>query len=1331
MWSTSFNKRFSVGLAALAAAVALAATCPSQALAAERIAHSTDAAGNVTYYSSVDEAVKACSVDVNGADGPTVVMDADWKVGKDSSHDAIHADGSITVEKGKKLTIDMCGHSIENENSPFWWRNSLPTFSVKDGGALTLTSSEKRTFSYKGLTGVSSNRSDLTVTTGGLVTNTSNTKSAFIVGKSSTLTLDGVAVAGCSADQELTSDNNYQNGYSVKYSMGGVTLGERATLNMKNGASVEHNGTGGVYTEEGGVTVNMDNASIHHNYAAGNGGGIRFCGGWGTVNMSNGASISNNVTNGSGGGIYFTKSQFNVVCTEGDAFISGNRSEGTTRSTRSGGGISVESMASGDDKGLIKGITISDNYSAWDGGGLELDQENTTVENCTITGNKCQCEGGGIFSDNDDNIVNGCTITGNVCNLKGTNYGGGGIFVSCTVNLKLAGTCLIYGNTRGENTGNADDVFLNENFGASAKAYVTGGVKKGSKIGIRTGIKNDRMIGEKINNETKDCFFADLDGYYVSYGTDHGGDMWQRHATKEFTVSVNGRAVGRYRNGSTVTVSGAAADASKAFARWDAGGTTGLYPFADYVADESSPTLTFKMPQNDVDLAAEYVGRTDSVALFVAMPTAGAELDESANLTWGDGEWAGVQVAWLVEGGDGWAPASGRAAWGATYKAVLAVGRGEALSHGLAFAASMDAGRQSVVAGATGVGAQSAAVDADGGLTLTSNEIRTAGPRVTSVEGASATVKAIDEEQDLRAALPSVALGTTDSGETVALKVERDDFDLRACGLVGDNGKVAYPEGGTKAVRIPVSSADGSVAVPDGTAVEVVVRVTQNGAGGGDGGVDTVPAAPVVTPDSGSYSVSGDAGSFNGAGQLVVGATCEQGASVVWEVRYKDPGDDGYRTLLEGAQGARVGLAAGEGGTRRYEVTAVAVRGGASSEPTKREYDVSGAAARKVTVRYADTAAEGRHGDRADDSYAVADGSGVTLVAPAREGYVFERWAGEGGETLGEGATLRLEKVEADTAVTAVYNPAVTEVDVSFAAPVAHGALASTATVRAKVGGMDEAVDITGQFVGGAGGAAVTWSPAAGADGAAAHETAYTASLTFGGGHAVTSDPKYVLPANATLKFGGNVVPGGAAWLADGEGGARLFCVAFPSTGPLEEPVVEAPRDVELTYERALAAQGGGAQAWGLPQTVSATCKCGESVELAVEWGQVAGFDASRAEAQELTVRGKVTFPDYVDSNGADGTPASDEVCVRVRVAAPKGGGGEEGETPVAPGGDEAGGKEGKAEEDGAGKAEGGGSGEPKALPATGDPGHPAAGALLAASAACLAAAAARHRSRR
>ncbi len=1310
------KSRRSFAMVAIAATMlgALLAFGPTPAAAeTTAIAHLRDADGNTTKsFTKISDAVSAgyAAYDAGG----TIVMDDDWRL----------STGSLDLADSKSLSIDMAGHEIVSKNED-------ATIYLNEHATLKLSSSAKVkdfavTGSVKGdkddISSQSWYRTLLVIKSCGLINNyveKDHKGSGIHLENGANLTLEDVAVAGAT-----------NNGIEAKDGCT-ITLNRATISHNKGSTSSEYKGTGGGIKLGASCNLYLDASHIDDNYVLGNGGGV-WAGSGAKIFMKNGSTISRNAATVSGGGIFIADSYFEIKDTDQSCSISDNASyvyrdfhDGTNYS---GGGIRINGAIFGNYQGLIEGVTVTGNYSNYTGGGIDLAQPNTTLRNCTITGNHSTKEGGGVYVDHSGITMDNCTITGNWC---GGSYEGGGVFVTYRYDLKMTGVCTVKGNTRGKDSGNADDVFLNTISGQTGFAYITGGVKKGSSIGVRTPNAGDRRIGNKINNETKDCFFADLDGYYVSYGTDHGGDMWQRHATKEFTVSVNGRAVGRYRNGSTVTVSGAAADASKAFARWDAGGTTGLYPFADYVADESSPTLTFKMPQNDVDLAAEYVGRTDSVALFVAMPTAGAELDESANLTWGDGEWAGVQVAWLVEGGDGWAPASGRAAWGATYKAVLAVGRGEALSHGLAFAASMDAGRQSVVAGATGVGAQSAAVDADGGLTLTSNEIRTAGPRVTSVEGASATVKAIDEEQDLRAALPSVALGTTDSGETVALKVERDDFDLRACGLVGDNGKVAYPEGGTKAVRIPVSSADGSVAVPDGTAVEVVVRVTQNGAGGGDGGVDTVPAAPVVTPDSGSYSVSGDAGSFNGAGQLVVGATCEQGASVVWEVRYKDPGDDGYRTLLEGAQGARVGLAAGEGGTRRYEVTAVAVRGGASSEPTKREYDVSGAAARKVTVRYADTAAEGRHGDRADDSYAVADGSGVTLVAPAREGYVFERWAGEGGETLGEGATLRLEKVEADTAVTAVYNPAVTEVDVSFAAPVAHGALASTATVRAKVGGMDEAVDITGQFVGGAGGAAVTWSPAAGADGAAAHETAYTASLTFGGGHAVTSDPKYVLPANATLKFGGNVVPGGAAWLADGEGGARLFCVAFPSTGPLEEPVVEAPRDVELTYERALAAQGGGAQAWGLPQTVSATCKCGESVELAVEWGQVAGFDASRAEAQELTVRGKVTFPDYVDSNGADGTPASDEVCVRVRVAAPKGGGGEEGETPVAPGGDEAGGKEGKAEEDGAGKAEGGGSGEPKALPATGDPGHPAAGALLAASAACLAAAAARHRSRR
>ncbi len=307
-----------------------------------------------------------------------------------------------------------------------------------------------------------------------------------------------------------------------------------------------------------------------------------------------------------------------------------------------------------------------------------------------------------------------------------------------------------------------------------------------------------------------------------------------------------------------------------------------------------------------------------------------------------------------------------------------------------------------------------------------------------------------------------------------------------------------------------------------------------------------------------------------------------------------------------------------------------------------------------VTVDYADTAIEGHHGSKKSETHPVRKGESFTVVAPDREGYRFEKWT-VGGEDR-TGASLTLEKVDADATVTAVYNPVVTELDVDFAAPVAHKELAASATVRARAGGSDEAVDITGYFEGGSDGAALSWAPEGDGDGRAEHMTAYTASLALKQGKA-DSGVKYVLSDGLSLRYGGNDLSG-AAYTVDGADGAKRLCVLFESTGPLEEPKLAAPGDVELTHEEALGYQtkqdAGGNASWGLPKEVTATCKCGCEVSLEIKWDEVSGFDRGGYGEQSLTVKGEASFPSYVDNGDGEGGLVSGEVTATIKVAAAK-----------------------------------------------------------------------------
>ncbi len=575
-------------LAVIAAACALA--LPTPALAADQvIAHSVDSAGNRTDYTSVDAAKTA------GYAGAVIVMDTDWNMGS-----------MLEVADSKSLTIDLNGHYISNSEKS-------TTIFLNDHASLKLTSSAPaREFRYQGYDAESSSWKEVSTTASGLISNVfgrANPGTGILAQKDVKLTLENVAVAG--------------------YCDSGISATEGCIVNLTN-TTVCHNCTdnGAGISLGDSCTVNMYGSHVEDNVATELGGG--FCVGSGDkINMENGSTVSRNRAK-AGGGFYFDKSFFTLKSEDKTGVIEGNETynkDSTTLSHQlSGGGIHVDA-SSGNNEGVIQGLTIKGNYSAYDGGGIEFDQRWTTVKDCTIMGNAAACDGGGVYVNGSNNAFDSCIITKNYCDVGNGGYEGGGVFVSYHYDIKVVGTCIIKGNTRGQYSGNADDVYLSTLSGGGGKAYITGYLEQGSSVGVRTGIEGDRRIAKNFSCTTKNGLFIDLSGYYVSYGTDEGGDAWQRHTTKEFTVKVNGNVVGKYRNGSAVTVEAPAAEAGKAFKCWSADESTGLYPFSDYVKDASSSTLAFEMPQNDVNLTAVYADVKPTVTSVegVAVSVAAAE----------------------------------------------------------------------------------------------------------------------------------------------------------------------------------------------------------------------------------------------------------------------------------------------------------------------------------------------------------------------------------------------------------------------------------------------------------------------------------------------------------------------------------------------------------------------------------------------------------------------------------------------------------------------------------------------------------------------------------
>ncbi len=600
-------------LALVAATLALAACALAFPEAAQaetsHIAHSVGTAGNYDYYDTVGAAKAA------GYAGATIFMDADWDLGEDS----------LEVADSKSLTIDMCGHKITSSNN-------AGTVYLNEHASLTLTSStDPVEFTYKGYAKKNEGNIEdkeweertLTVTTSALITNTkrNNKKGRGInLEKDAKITLENVAVAGCGNGAIYMWQGSVAN-------LTNVTVAH----NMAYKDSDDTSRGAGVRMHDSAV-LNLNGSHIYGNHVTDSGGAIYAQSG-ASIYLENGSTISGNAAGKAGGAVYFDKSFFTLKSSDGTAEMAGNACYSDTgdQSKRSGGAVHVDTSA-GNNQGLIEGIAIKNNYSGYCGGGLVLHQRWTTVRNCTISNNTSNYSGGGVYVNGGNITFDSCSVTGNTCSLSGNDNDGGGIYVDYDYDLNLSGVCVVKNNSRAWD--GADDVYLDAAWLSVSRAYIKGNLLKGSSVGVRTDHDGDLRVAKNFWHDTNDCLFSDTSGYYISYGTDEGGDAWQRHNSKEFTVKVNGNQVGRYRYGTSVTVTAPAAQDGEAFWFWSADKTTGLYPAGDYITDKAkyNSSLTFKMPQNDVDLGAVYANQVSAASITAYAPVIGASLNTNATL---------------------------------------------------------------------------------------------------------------------------------------------------------------------------------------------------------------------------------------------------------------------------------------------------------------------------------------------------------------------------------------------------------------------------------------------------------------------------------------------------------------------------------------------------------------------------------------------------------------------------------------------------------------------------------------------------------------------------
>ncbi len=1227
------NNKLKLTGAVIALAVsALMCFAAHTALAADSdvIAYSVDSQGTTTNYYSIEEAISA-----GYADDTVIVMARDWV-----------AKSVIGIADNKSVTIDMNGHRITNDNSS-------NTFHLYERAHLTLTSSQKTTFTYSAWDAYEGDlREDQTIETGGLVTgaDTGGEGGGVWAENWTTLTLDNVAIAG----------NQAKNG-------GGVRIDKEAKLYMKNGASIQNNKSagnfengkgGGVYVYRNDTNIYMENSSINSNYATGSGGGVYACKDATRISMEKNSAIDNNNAGSEGGGIYFYYTYCHVISSDKTASISYNR----TRNNGSGGGIFFSEVRAAKNEGEVSGVKFAGNYSRgtggglcinqswvrvvdcvidsnksawWDGGGAASKKSGTGFYNCTITNNSCFSEGGGLYIEADTNIEN-CTVTGN-----STRSTGGGIYVDSQCDVSLKGKVVVKNNTR--NDGTADDLFLQD--GTASTAYIKGSVDAASEIGIRTSATGDRLLAKQVSTYDEGTYFMDLGGFCITHGTDHEGDLWQRTGTSRWAVRLNGNYVGSYTADEKVLLNGASTDDSKVFWHWSEEDSSGLDPFSDYIDNVNRQTVMFLMPKKNVNLVADYLDYVEDITVEVDRPVAGEDLPTTATLSYTSGgedkSFKTSNIHWQNSEG----AQVTKAAYGEKYRFYLVVSDNKDL--GFVFPSTLDGSNVSLVCsdGGKSPGIQDAHVEGSSVLNVTTGYFETATPQIVSVDDANIQVTAGTSVDALKALLPSFAKANVQGDTTV--EVETDTASVTwPGGLINNDGVVADPTGKSQdyTLSLPLKASD-KATNPNDKKLAVTITVLPK---------ESV-ADPVVTPMSGTYTKFNDMMPLGSDNTLRVKAACSTaGASIKYTV------NSGGVKDYDPAKG--IVLECPQNDDMFYQLSVWAVKGNVKSDEVQASYQLDDTLQKTIQISCTDTALYGDGDARWSSTIeATADlGAETVVTAPAQAGRVFDHWAWDdapAGTDL-EQATLTISDFQLDLAskIKAVYTPVISRIDVGLTGlPEAHQALASEASsVKIGTAGSATLVDVTSYFKDStAEGVPLSWSPTASSeDGKAEHLTSYTAALPLN----LTGLPegvKYVLSDSARISLNGeDALDDSLAYVTEDASGAKTLYVEFPNTGPYEYKSCTLPENVSMSFADACAYQQEQDieqnPSWGLPRQLAVTYACGETELLDIDWETPTGFDASKLDAQTITVTGTVEYPGYVDNTGAPET-----VTVEINVAAP------------------------------------------------------------------------------
>jgi predicted outer membrane repeat protein len=179
-------------------------------------------------------------------------------------------------------------------------------------------------------------------------------------------------------------------------------------------------GNGGAIATRLGATTIANNCEFLFNFATtlnGNGGAVAALSGSSVTNLTN-CTLTENETVGNGGAVWAEGAASLLI---DGCSITWNRATGTSSK---GGGVYVESTTSA----TINQTNITDNTSAWLGGGLYVLDCNLTMTGGSLANNTSASDGGGFYIDADGKTVTFDQVS--ITNNTATDGKGGGGYLS-------------------------------------------------------------------------------------------------------------------------------------------------------------------------------------------------------------------------------------------------------------------------------------------------------------------------------------------------------------------------------------------------------------------------------------------------------------------------------------------------------------------------------------------------------------------------------------------------------------------------------------------------------------------------------------------------------------------------------------------------------------------------------------------------------------------------------------------------------------------------------------------------------------------------------------